>query len=665
MSIVAVAAARLITKGRLTMLTRFVTGWGALVSAFLLVGGAFAEEPQDPPGRVGRLSYIEGAVQQRTADDADWTRATLNHPVSNGFAVATQEGGRAELQVGSMAVHIGGNSELDVTALADHGTTLTLAQGEINLRLGRLASGDRIEIVTPRGIAYIVQAGGYHIDAGSTESPTRVAVFNGRAEVPRDGGPTVVTNGQAALITGDDPAGITTASAAADPLDNWARSRDRPTRSASSRTVSPEMTGGADLDQYGTWRHDSRYGEVWHPTGVPADWAPYRYGHWGWVSPWGWTWIDDQPWGFAPFHYGRWVYTAGGWVWVPGDYAEYPVYASALVGFAGSPGFVGVGFPFVSWFPLAPFEVFVPSFFVSIDFVRRINITNVNITNINISRVNGNIVINNTTNITVNNFANRNFVTTVSTSTFTSGQSINRTTITQSTTGITGTTRVSFAPTNVTAPQTVASITGWHGADAATATKPPLPTGRTAGGGSTGVGTAAMGTDTAAAGTASRDPNQRSLTPLPGSGGAQGTTTGAALPSGAKSDATSAAATSGRKLPPLPTATPPTTAATTAGGSAHAGGMSSLATSQPHQTRSATVLRGTPRGNSPSQMTAPSTMRAPAATGAFPHPPSVSGMPGGAPAHSMSMPHGFPAQPRAPMMPRGGGGQAQMRMNHG
>jgi hypothetical protein len=664
MSIVAAATARSISKGRLTMLTRLVTGWGALLSAFLLVGAAFAEEPQDPPGRVGRLSYIEGAVQQRTADDADWTQAGLNYPVSNGFGVATQEGGRAEIQVGSMAVRIGSDSELDVNTLADHGTALTLARGEINLRLGRLASGERIEIVTPRGIAYIVQAGDYHLDAGSTESPTRVAVFNGRAEVPRDGGPTVVTSGQAAIITGDDPAGITTASAAADPLDDWARSRGRPARSASSRTVSPEMTGGADLDQYGTWRHDPRYGEVWHPTDVPEGWAPYRNGHWGWVSPWGWTWIDDQPWGFAPFHYGRWVYTAGGWVWVPGDYAEYPVYAPALVGFVGSPGFVGVGFPFVSWFPLAPFEVFVPSFFVSIDFVRRINITNVNITNINISRVNGNIVVNNTTNITVNNFANRTFVTTVSTSTFTSGQSINRTTITQSTTGITGTTPVSFSPTNVTAPQTAASINGWHGADTATATKPPLPTARTASGGSTGAGTTATGTNTATTSAAGTDPNRRSPTSLPGSSGAQSTTTGAALSSGGKTDATSAAVTTGRKLPPLPTAAPHTAVPTTAGGSTPAGGASSPTMSRQRQTVSPTVLRGTPPENPRTQTITPS-MRAPATTGSFSRPPSMSMMPRGAPAHGLSMPRGFQPPPRAPMMQRGGGGQALMRMNHG
>ena len=41
------------------------------------------------------------------------------------------------------------------------------------------------------------------------------------------------------------------------------------------------------------------------PAGRPR-WVPYRHGHWA-MSPWGWTWIDDAPWGFAPSHYGRWA----------------------------------------------------------------------------------------------------------------------------------------------------------------------------------------------------------------------------------------------------------------------------------------------------------------------------------------------------------------------
>jgi len=48
----------------------------------------------------------------------------------------------------------------------------------------------------------------------------------------------------------------------------------------------------------------------------------------GMDQPWGWTWVDDAAWGFAPFHYGRWVY-AGYWAWSPGPVYVRPIYAPA------------------------------------------------------------------------------------------------------------------------------------------------------------------------------------------------------------------------------------------------------------------------------------------------------------------------------------------------
>jgi len=72
---------------------------------------------------------------------------------------------------------------------------------------------------------------------------------------------------------------------------------------------------------------------VWYPSRVDADWAPYRNGHWAWIDPWGWTWVDDAPWGFAPFHYGRWAYVSNRWGWIPGPRTYRAVYAPALVAF--------------------------------------------------------------------------------------------------------------------------------------------------------------------------------------------------------------------------------------------------------------------------------------------------------------------------------------------
>ena len=126
------------------MATRF---FAAFTAALLLISPATwaQSQPADPPGRVGRLSAIEGAVQQRTPDDNDWVQANLNYPVTTGFAIAPQDG-RAEIQVGSMALRVGSASELDVTNLDDRNVSLTLAQGELSIRLGRLTRGERIEI---------------------------------------------------------------------------------------------------------------------------------------------------------------------------------------------------------------------------------------------------------------------------------------------------------------------------------------------------------------------------------------------------------------------------------------------------------------------------------------------------------------------------------------
>ena len=140
------------------------------------------------------------------------------------------------------------------------------------------------------------------------------------------------------------------------------------------------MVGYEDLDDYGDWRDDSNYGHVWFPNQVAVGWAPYHAGHWDWISPWGWTWVDDSPWGYAPFHYGRWVSVGGRWGWVAGPVAVQAVYAPALVVFiGGGPGGVGGN---VGWFPLGPREVYVPSYHVSQAYVNRVNIssTTVNVT---------------------------------------------------------------------------------------------------------------------------------------------------------------------------------------------------------------------------------------------------------------------------------------------
>ena len=141
------------------------------------------------------------------------------------------------------------------------------------------------------------------------------------------------------------------------------------------------MTGFAELDAAGNWENTTEYGAAWFPHELPADWAPYRNGHWNWIAPWGWTWIDDQPWGFAPFHYGRWAFVGGHWAWAPGSFVAHPIFAPAVVAFLGTPS-VGLSVadasvPAVAWFPLAPGEAYWPAYTASLGYVRRLNLGNV------------------------------------------------------------------------------------------------------------------------------------------------------------------------------------------------------------------------------------------------------------------------------------------------
>src|SRR6185503_5170544 len=186
-------------------------------------------------------------------------------------------------------------------------------------------------------------------------------------------------------------------------------------------------TGYEDLDDNGSWSSEADYGYVWTPTRVATDWSPYRYGRWVWVSPWGWTWIDDAPWGYAPFHYGRWAHVRDRWCWVPGPRHVRAVYAPALVGWVGTPDFsvsitVGGGAG-VAWFPLGPREVYVPARRYSPRYVERVNVSNTVIVN---KTYITNVYDNRVTNITYRNRTVPGGVTAVSRTTFTSAEPVGR-----------------------------------------------------------------------------------------------------------------------------------------------------------------------------------------------------------------------------------------------
>ena len=75
-----------------------------------------------------------------------------------------------------------------------------------------------------------------------------------------------------------------------------------------------------NLGDGGNWVEVGDYGYCWQPTVAVSNpsWRPYSDGYWAYTDL-GWTWISYEDFGWATYHYGRWMRLRGrGWVWVPG-----------------------------------------------------------------------------------------------------------------------------------------------------------------------------------------------------------------------------------------------------------------------------------------------------------------------------------------------------------
>ena len=291
----------------------------------------------DPASGVARLAYLNGAVSFSPAGEAEWVQATLNRPLVNGDRLWSAADGRTELQLDGAMLRMNSNTGIAILGLDDHIAQLQLTAGTLNVRVMRLGPNQVFELDTPNLAFTLRESGEFRIavDPGGTS----IFVRKGRGEARGEGAAYLVDTSQPYRFTG---AGLrdyhTLAAGPPDAFDRWTAQRDQDLdRSVSIRYVSPGVIGYQDLDASGIWRADAVYGQVWVPLRVAPGWVPYRFGHWAWVHPWGWTWIDDAPWGFAVSHYGRWANLRGTWAWVPGPLHAHARYAPALRAF-GTPG---------------------------------------------------------------------------------------------------------------------------------------------------------------------------------------------------------------------------------------------------------------------------------------------------------------------------------------
>jgi hypothetical protein len=311
------------------------------ISLFGLFAGIQPATADSSHARVIRLSLVQGDVRFTREAHGDpladqkavWETAQANLPIRQGYIVATDNGGRAEVEFenGAMAFL----SENTVLEFYD----LSLDDGARTTRLV-LRQGTASFYVHPSGGDYFSVTGGDFTVEATTKTSFRINNFDdgsnvdilaGNASVLHKKQTTSLSKGQSlSMKAGDDSVSIGRLPAD-DDFDHWVSGRIDTVSAATNASLqytssSYYAPGFADLYSYGAWSSCGGYGFGWRPFGAGFGWSPFDSGQWLLDPGFGWTFASYQPWGWAPYHYGGWLFDAscGGWFYSPPIY--YGVY---------------------------------------------------------------------------------------------------------------------------------------------------------------------------------------------------------------------------------------------------------------------------------------------------------------------------------------------------
>jgi hypothetical protein len=285
--------------------------------------------------RIVRLSLVQGDVRfasefhKDSMDDAKavWEVAPLNLPLRQGYALATDSNGRAEVEFenGAMAF-LSANTLIEFYDLSlDDGARIT--------RLV-LRQGSAIFYVNPaRGDYFSVTGGDFSVEASGRarfrldnfDDGSNVNVELGQINVLRNKVSQALEKGQSySLSVGNNSGPVVGRAAEYDDFDKWVSGRidavATATAYASQYVNSANYTSGfADLYNYGSFYNLPGYGYGWQPFGAGLGWSPFGFGSWYSDPVFGLGFIGSAPWGWLPYHYGGWIFSpVYGWVWTPG-----------------------------------------------------------------------------------------------------------------------------------------------------------------------------------------------------------------------------------------------------------------------------------------------------------------------------------------------------------
>jgi hypothetical protein len=309
------------------------------------------------PVRMARFSYVSGNVTWRAGNSGEWTAATTNQPIQQGAQVWINDGGRADIQFDDGSELRLGNAALVTLKLLYSDAQGEFSQITLNDGLATLVARHDVSVYQVDTPLVSVKSKGPSQIRFGVDSGAEIAVQRGSATVEGAQGKLTLNTGDYLDLANENSTYTTHPLPRQDSWDRWNADRNQLLDAATEtkRHVPPNIgLVAGDLDEYGSWREDPKYGWVWVPRVSSSDWRPYHDGRWVWVDPYGWTWVGDEAWGWAPYHYGTWIDEPYGWAWCPGPASQY--WCPGVVGFSVYGGDIG-------WAPLCPWEVRYPAAF--------------------------------------------------------------------------------------------------------------------------------------------------------------------------------------------------------------------------------------------------------------------------------------------------------------
>jgi mannose-6-phosphate isomerase-like protein (cupin superfamily) len=305
---------------------RTTRGWlGAAISivavTLAIVGAPAMAQDEDLPGRVGRLADFAGQVLSSSQDRPDeWEPIGINYPITSGLNLWVSSDGRAEVDYGGGQFRLAGNTNVHIARLDDREVTLFVAQGSVVVRVRVQDPGETTRIDTPNTQLALLRPGLYRVEVAPDRQATTLIVREGEGNVAVPSEVRQLLPGQAVTVPAGDSHHLGRSLCARRRRFRYVEREPGQALRGSARfrlRVAPDgrRFGSRPIRRLAK---PSGIRAVWFPNAAAPNWAPYSDGYWVDIGGWGPTWVDSAPWGYAPFHYGRWAFIGGRWGWCPG-----------------------------------------------------------------------------------------------------------------------------------------------------------------------------------------------------------------------------------------------------------------------------------------------------------------------------------------------------------